>query len=346
MKLIVFFILIGLTVLRSQAQDVHFTMFQAAPIILNPGSAGMFTGDLRASANFKTQWRSISNPYNTFSFTADGKILQNKKETAFMGAGVSLYRDIAGTTNFGTTQIDLSLSTILYLNANNTVSVGLSGGFGQRSIAPEDLKWDAQFNGSVYDPGLPSYENFTYEKGSYFDFSAGGVWSYGIGASNIASYDKFQIQLGAAYHHVPLTEYYSFYGIREQQHSKIVIHGNMNFSKKYSRVAVRPRFTAFFQGPAMEINVGTMLRYLVVDGSKYTGYVKGFAISVGGYYRVGDAFSPSIEMEYAGFTIGYSYDFNISGLTPASGGLGGHEVYLKFQTPNPFFKFSKNPRFH
>lgn len=346
MKARLFFLALLLHVFQSKAQDVHFTMFQAAPIILNPASAGMFTGNFRASTNFKTQWGAISSPYNTFSVTADGTLFRNKKENAFMGGGISLYRDVAGTSNFQTTKADLSISTILYLDANNSASIGFSGGFGQGSLEQNNLQWDSQFNGSVFDPALPSFENFSYNQNSYFDFSAGGMWSYGTAASNIASYDKFQIQLGAAYHHIALTERYSAYGLHDPLYPKVVVHGNMNFARRYSKLAIRPRFTVFFQGPAREFNIGTMFRYLVRDGAKYTGNVKGFAISAGGYYRIGDAFSPSIEIEYGGFSFGYCYDINISGLTPASHGLGGHELYLKFQTPNPFFKFSRNPRFH
>jgi len=346
MKALLLFFIANITVFQSRAQDVHFTMFQAAPTLLNPGAAGMFTGTFRASTNFKTQWRSISSPYNTFSFTADGSFFKSKKGNALMGGGVSVYRDVAGTSNFGTTKVDLCLSSILYFDANNTASIGISGGLAQRSIGQDNLQWDAQFNGLAFDPTLPSLENYSFEQSRYIDFSAGGMWSYGTAASNIASFDKFQMQLGAAYHHVTRPEQNAMFGSNDRLYSKIAVHGNMNFAQRHSRLAVRPRFTAFFQGPAREINIGTMFRYLVVDGSKYTGHVKGFAFSLGGYYRVGDAFSPSTEIEYGGFTFGYAYDFNLSGLTAATSGLGGHEIYLKFQTPNPFFKFSRNPRFH
>lgn len=327
----------------SFAQDIHFTMFHAAPTVLNPGAAGLFNGTFRASTNFKTQWGSISNPYNTFSFTADGALWKNRGGNAHMGAGISAYRDVAGSTNYGTTKINLSISTILYLDENNTASIGLTGGWVQRTIAPEDLQWDSQFNGQAFDASLPSYENYTFENNSYFDFAAGAMWSYGTAASSIASFDKFHAQAGIAYHHLSRPLIVNYYGENEKLYSKFVAHGDLHIATGYSRLAFRPRFTAFFQGPSREINVGTMVRYLVMEGAKYTGFVKGFAFSLGGYYRLGDAFSPSMELEFGGFSLGYSYDFNLSGLRVATGGMGGHEVYLKFQNPNPFFKFSRNP---
>ena len=117
----------------------------------------------------------------------------------------------------------------------------------------------------------------------------------------------------------------------------------MLYSEEYSKLALRPRISAYFQGPSREVNLGLMFRYLVFEGSKYTGNVKGLAINLGGYYRIGDAISPSVEIEIAGFTVGYSYDLNTSGLRVASNGKGGSEIYLKFQNPNPFFRFSRRP---
>ena len=329
----------------SQAQDVHFTMFHVAPTVLNPGAAGVFDGTFRANVNYKTQWGSISNPYRTFSATAEGALFKGDGRQSHMGAALSMYRDVAGTTNFGTTKVNLSLSGILLFDDNNTGSIGLTGGWGQRTISPGDLQWDAQFNGQSFDPSLPSMENYAFENTSYFDFSAGFLWTYGTAASNLASFNKTRAEAGIAYHHLARPELMSYYGELDRMYSKIVVHGSMHYASGYSRLAFRPRLSAFFQGPAREINVGLMLRYLVSEGSKFTGNVKGFAISAGGYYRVGDAFSPSVEMEIGGFTVGFAYDFNVSQLRAASKGLGGSEVYIKFQNPNPFFRFSGRPSF-
>jgi len=57
------------------------------------------------------------------------------------------------------------------------------------------------------------------------------------------------------------------------------------------------------------------------------------AIAFGGYYRVGDAFSPAVEFEMNKLAIGFAYDMNISGLTAATGGNGGPEIFIRFQNP-------------
>ena len=337
---IIIMLLIGA---QSNAQDVHFTMFHVAPTLLNPASVGMFNGTFRASSNYKSQWGSVSSPYKTIAVTTDGAIFKNRGGTAHMGVALAAFRDVAGTNNFGTTKIDLSLSSILELNDYNSLSIGLTGGWAQRSIRQSSMQWDSQFDGQAYDFTLPSNENYTFENTSHFDFAAGAMWSYGTSAANIASFDKFEAHVGAAYHHLSRPELEAYFGTSEKQYAKLVFHGDMQISQLYSKMAYRPRISAFFQGPSREINIGMMFRYLINEGSKYTGNVKGLAINLGGYYRVGDALSPSVEIEISGFSIGYSYDFNTSGLRAASSGFGGSEFYLKFQNPNPFFKFSRTP---
>jgi type IX secretion system PorP/SprF family membrane protein len=329
----------------SLSQDVHFTMFQAAPTVLNPAAAGVFNGTFRTSANYRSQWASVTNkPYTTYSYNLDAALLKNKPGNGYMGLGLTAYRDVAGASNFGTTKIDLTFSGILRMDDYNTMSLGLTGGWGQQSISSSNLQWDSQYDGQGFNAALPSGESFDFQNKRFFDIGTGVLWSYGTGASNIASFDKFSATAGIAYHHTLRPRIQTYYADKEKMYSRIVLYGDLHFAQLYSKVSFIPRFSAIFQGPAREINIGVMGRYLVKDGSKYTGNLKGLAISVGGYYRIMDAFSPSIEIEIAGFTVGYSYDLNLSQLRTASQFKGGSEIYIRFQNPNPFFQFSSRPR--
>jgi len=101
-------------------------------------------------------------------------------------------------------------------------------------------------------------------------------------------------------------------------------------------MALKPKFISYFQGPARQITGGFLVRYMLREETKYTGFFSEMAISFGGYYRVGDALSPSAEFEIGGLAIGFAYDLNMSGLSSATNGNGGPEVFLRFITPNPF----------
>ena len=69
------FILISLSI---TAQDIHFTMYDAMPIITNPAAAGVFNGDVRGVLNYRNQWAGIGNPYKTYAFMIDGGLFKNK----------------------------------------------------------------------------------------------------------------------------------------------------------------------------------------------------------------------------------------------------------------------------
>lgn len=336
---------IGLVNMAGWSQDVHFTMFHAAPTVLNPGAAGVFNGTFRTSGNFRSQWGQVTNnPYTTFSFNCDGSLFKYNGGNGYMGLGMTAYRDVAGESNFGTTKIDLTVSGILKVDDYNTISLGISGGWGQQTISPGDLQWDSQYDGQNFNPALATGESMSFTNKSFYDLGTGLVWSYGTGASNMVSHDKFSATAGVAYHHAIRPKVQTYNDDQQKLYSRIVLYGDMNFAQQYSKMSFQPRFSAIFQGPAREINLGFMARYLVKDGSKYTGNLKGLAVSFGAYYRVLDAISPSVELEIAGFTVGYSYDVNLSDLRVASRSMGGSEFYIRFQNPNPFFQFSRSPR--
>jgi len=64
--LIAFALLLGFVV---NAQDPHFSQFNASPLTLNPAMAGKVQCTYRASVNYRDQWNSIPAPYVTsFSF--------------------------------------------------------------------------------------------------------------------------------------------------------------------------------------------------------------------------------------------------------------------------------------
>lgn len=331
---------------NSFAQDIHFTMYDAMPLTINPATAGVFDGNFRAVMNYRSQWGSISNPFKTYSFGIDGGILKNKWRNGYLGLGLNAFKDVAGTTDFGTTKINFALSSVVFLNDKNSASIGLLGSWAQNSINPNNLQWSSQFNGQSYDASLSSNENFMYENTNYFDFSAGALWAYGKSTKTISSSDALKIQAGLAFYHVSRPSQQINFGELDKLYSKWAFHTESFIGLSNSNLAVKPKLLVLLQGPAREITLGTMIRYTLQEKSKYTGAFNGMAIAFGGYYRVGDAFAPSVELEVAYFAVGMSYDVNTSKLTAATGGAGGYEIYIRFQNPNPFKSKGSSARFN
>ena len=172
------------------------------------------------------------------------------------------------------------------------------------------------------------------------------MWAYGKGARTLSSKDQLKIQAGLAYYHITRPSQQLDFGELDKLYSKWSFHSDAFIGLSNSKIAVLPTLLVLVQGPAKEITLGTLFRYTLQERSKYTGAMKGMAVAFGGYYRIGDAFSPSIELEVANFAVGFSYDFTTSKLRTATNGLGGFEIFLRFQNPNPFTsKRSRSPRF-
>ncbi len=237
-----------LLITKSKAQDVHFTMYDVASTTVNPATSGVFNGDFRGVLNYRNQWASIGNPYSTYSLQLDGGIFKSKWRNGYLGVGLGAYKDRAGSTNFGTTKINLALSSIIYLDGKNSAAVGLMGSWVQNSIDPNNLRWDSQFNGQTFNASSPTFENFTYNNSNYFDFSVGALWAYGTGAKTLSSQDEFKTKVGFAFYHITRPNNQLEYGEEDRLYSRYSIHSETHIGISNTKLALRPKTLVSVQG--------------------------------------------------------------------------------------------------
>lgn len=323
--------------LTSFSQDIHFSQFYQAPLVINPALTGAFNGDFRAIINYKDQWR-VVNAYNTYALSLDGGLLKKKWDNAYLGLGMFLFKDVAGDSRMGTTQGNLSLSSIISIGEKQKLSAGLQGGFAQRSINPTVQKWGAQYCPSCQDgynqnansgESIPATSDF-----SFGDFSGGLLWTYSNVGTTLSSNDQMSFNTGIAFHHInqPKQDFLNV----EKLYSRYVAHAGANIGLKNFNSTLLPSVLIVQQGTTREINFGMLIRYTIKEESKYTGVFKETALQLGAYYRAGDALVPTMMFEYANFAMGISYDVNLSALKTATSGKGGVELSLRFINPNPF----------
>jgi type IX secretion system PorP/SprF family membrane protein len=331
---------------QMQAQDTHFSQFYMSPLTQNPALAGAVY-DLQAIINYRDQWQSVAVPFTTMAASYDMRLNKKKAKKGFWAAGLNVFSDKAGDLQMGGTQVNLTAAYHVRLNNYNTLGAGLQGGFAQRSLNYSAIKAGNQYVGGVYDSNAPTGEPTGNSAVSYADAGAGIVWTFNntSGSRNVTDNHDLRINVGAAVFH-PNQPDYSFYKDGEKLFMKFVLHGNALISFPSTNLALVPGFMYARQGPAQELYAGTMLRYKLKQDSKYTGFSKGSAFSLGAYYRAGDALAASMLMEYSNYAIGISYDVNTSLLKTASSSRGGLEVTLRFVNPNPFMSGSAtSPRF-
>jgi len=332
---------------KSMAQDAQFSQYYNSPLTINPSLTGAFIGDIRILINYKNQWSSISTPYKTFASSFDMGLMKKKGKIGFLGIGVSFLSDKAGNSQLDLNEVNLSLAYHARISEYSTLSAGIVGGFAQSSIDISKLEWSSQYDGSSFNPTLPSYETGYSENKSYPDFGAGVEWSYAKGEMYATANNQFSINAGLAVFHAnqPNISFYST--AQDNLPIKIVLHGNSQIGFSNSKYSLIPSFLYIQQGVAKDIIAGGSFRIKLQEESKYTGFIKGAAISLGGLYRVGDAFIPYTQIEFANYAIGINYDVNLSGLTTATSGKGGFEISLRWINLNPFISksISKTSRY-
>lgn len=330
----------------SLSQDIHFSQFNMTPLIVNPALSGVFPGDLRTIVNHKNQWSSFGAPYKTYAFSLDAPLFKEKGESNYLGVGFSVFNDVAGDMQLGTTQFNVALSGILLVDEKNSLSVGIMGGIAQHSIKGENLEWGNQFVNGKHDPSQSSREPIeSFEPFVYGDAAVGINWNYSKAATDIVSNNGMDLNAGIAAYHLnkPKQKYYQLDKL-EKLYSKFVAHAGAQIEIKNKNISFKPSLYYMRQGPAQEITIGLLSRSRLREESRYTGFVKETATLIGVYYRVGDAIIPTMMLELANFTVGLTYDINISGLKEVSQGQGGFEISLRFISPNPF-KESKGSRY-
>lgn len=304
-------------------QDKHFSMFAEGPLYLNPATAGFFPGQLQLFTNYRMQWLTVSdNPYTTISASADGRLFDTGN---FLGAGITFYNDVAGDGRYMVNEVTVPVNYAIMLGKDNHIAVGLQPGWYSVTMNSGNLTWDNQWNGVSFDQSIPNHEP-AYGAGfskSKFDVSAGFHW-YAHLKNNL------KVSLGLAGHHLTKQKI-NFFEDEDKLFRKLTLHGQIEYRADNSNLSVIPAFYGFIQGPNKELTLGSNFRYVLRGASRVTGYFEEMAINFGVYYRIGDAAIGNIMFDISGFTVGVAYDANLSGLSPATNGVGGFEVFLRWR---------------
>lgn len=339
------FLILGMSFSIS-AQDIHFSQFYLSPLNLNPAMTGVMNCNSRLVANYRNQWASVlkSNAFNTYSVSYDQRIPVGRYD--YFGIGGTFWGDRAGEASFATLTGKLSLSYAKRLAGDRRSShylvAGAEGGVAQRSIDFLALRWPLQHDGEGgFDPTAASFENGLVPNFLFAEMGAGLMW-FSVFDENNSFY------AGAAFHHLNRANQ-SFYeeGV-EDLYSRFTAHVGGEFMAG-DRFGIVPGVITMFQGPSFQVNGGASLKFLL--GSNRREYQ---AFQIGTWVRVSnrvdqgvmmDAVILSTRFDYNSFSLGFSYDINVSSLVPASNNNGAFEFALIYKICGPERRNLYCPRF-
>ncbi len=323
--LFILFLILGLGNVRSQ--DIHFSQFTENPLLLSPAYAGMYEGNYRFSLNYKNQWATIGNVYETYAASADFIIFKNYMGLKSTGLGFSAFQDQAGSSKTKTTRVDLDLSQTVYLSDNSDLTLGIGLSYLDMSANYVGLNWGSQYNGVDFDQRAASGESFVGYAEKAFDLSAGLLY-------RVFDDDLYPLEIGLSAFHLARPKL-NVVGVDGVIPVKVSLNASKEFNFPNNRnLGYKFLVFAAMQKRAREIVVGGLFRKDLGMVSKYTGYYNNINVYAGAYYRIGDAIIPVVKVTvHKKITVGVSYDLTLSKLSQASLFRGGPEFALSYIGP-------------
>ncbi len=320
-KPILFIVLFIVLNYSAFSQDLTFSQFYDAPILRNPSLAGVFIGDIRASAIHRSQWSSVTVPFQTSAVAVEYKMpVFNYND--FVTLGVQMTHDAAGDIKLKRTQLlpVVNFHKSLSEDEDNYLSLAFSAGPVQTQFDPTQAKLDDQFVNGAYSATNSTTQVFSKTGYQYWDASTGLTFSSGFG-----EYGRFYIG-GALYHfNRPKINFFANNSDTRVQ-SKYVINGGITSQiSDFNRLVGYVDY--FIQGGNRQFLGGLLYETDIVQYDEKDNV----SFAVGGFYRWNDAFIPVVNLTLHQWKLGLSYDVNVSKLKTASQLRGGFELSLSYR---------------
>ncbi len=341
-RLFVFFLVAGafFSTQKVQAQDPHFSQFYSSPLQMNPAMTGIFPGEYRFVANYRTQNYAVLGNQSYKSLAASFEWRRAANRNDYFSLGLAALRDQVGESNFTRSRAVLSGSYIKHLGGGRYRSgdqylvAGGQAGIGQWSYDWDNLWFSQQFfvdessRQAFIDFGTPNGENLNVMQTDMFvEFNAGLLYYNVIDEDN-------SFYLGGAMQHLTEPNVSFLEDQSEKLYRRWVAQagGQLSVTREFSLL---PAVAVMGQGASFQTIGGLNLRYSNRDWREV-------AIRAGIWGRVVNqdeskvgldavVFSAILEMER--IQIGASYDVTVSNLASANNSRGAFELSVIYVQP-------------
>lgn len=323
-----------------KAQDPQFSQFYAAPSQMNPALAGVFDGEYRLVANYRTQTYAVlgNEAYKSIAASFDWRRSVNRDD--HFSLGLSVLRDQVGQSNFSRSKAVINGSYLKHLgggryrSSDQYLVAGAQAGIGQWSYDYERLWFSQQFfvdeasRQAFIDYSQPNGEALNVmETDMFVDFNVGLMYY------NVLDEDN-SFYIGGAMHHLTEPNVSFLEDQSEKLYRRIVgqAGGQIGLTRE---VSLLPAVAVMSQGPSFQTIAGLNLRYSNRDWREV-------AIRAGVWGRVSNqgedqigfdaaVISAILEMERLQF--GLSYDVTVSNLASANNSRGAFELSVIYTQP-------------
>jgi len=295
----------------SKAQDFHLSLYDAAPLFLNPAMTGLVEGKMRAHAHYRNQWSSVAfKPFTTALVSFD----MPKGKWGF-GGQISNMR--AGIGNYNVLQILGSAAYAVPIDKSkfHNVSFGLQAGVTQKRIEYQVFSYDNQWStqdGGSFDKGIANNENFTGQSQFQEAVNFGALYYYAKQQSRINPFVGF-----SAFNLTQPKE--SYFGGNNRLPIRLFTHAGVRVNVSELLYFI-PKVLVYSQKNIIQ-------QTYAIDAGYYFKGEKFYALA-GYIFRAKDANIFNVGLRKDNYIIKMGYDFNTSSLRGTSKTRGAYEISL------------------
>lgn len=309
----------------SEAQDIHFSLFNELPMNMNPALTGAAQATKRAGLIYRNQWNSVSTPFQSSGFFADLKLTPKALKGDDLGVGFQFLNDRSGSGGLKQNHFSFFGNYQKFIDRKQTmmVSGGIQIGIFQKSFDPTKLNFESDFayeSGSFVSNG--SYQNLDNSSFTTADITVGACFTH---------YNKFgkTSTVGVSFAHLNTPEQ-SFLGSTDPLKVKTTIHGK-TVRRFKQNLHLYPSAMILLQNKATEVVAGAELVYSLGNTVVEVTDLKG-----GIFYRFNDALFFTFGLNHNNWGINFSYDYNSSELGEAAKNVNAFEIAISIR--NKLFK--------
>ncbi len=291
-------------------QDIHWTLYDMAPLQLNPALSGNFYGTARLSGIARTQSNSIANTgFLTFGFGVDAPIIKGLRDNDWVGVGLSFASDKSGSLEMGIQSQSFSGSYHYALNkkATSYLTLGVQVESYGRRIGNAEA---AEFRTELMTP-LETMTDFKSATG----YTGGLVFTSKLNK-------RSQLRIGGKFARIGRVRVGLGQSSNYEVPNRIAFHADLDHQT----------------GPKTKIipsilyeNYGTASAFVAQAKGKYLlDAKKGLDIMGGLGYRFGDALEVLFGVGWGDIDVGIGYDLPVSGQSSEAIPLGGLELAITY----------------
>ena len=316
MRSFLFILFFCVLLIKTSAQDPHFSQFFASPLTLNPALTGKFDGSLRIAGNYRNQWPTINRAFVTSTVSVDFPVMRNHiASTDTWGVGFMGYSDESANSalKFNYLSVSTAFHKGLDEDGYQQIGAGFQATYTNMILDVSNLKFEDQLTPFGFTGSTSEVFNNSNLKNNYLDLNAGILYT---GSTT----DKNNFYAGISMYHITRPKQ-QFTGTFFLLNPRTTFHaggyfpvdgvGTLHLSGLHS-----------IQAGASETVLGGALQLPVTEGDNP------ISVYFGSWLRFKDALIPYLGLEFSDFRLGATYDVNTSSLKTASQSRGGIEISL------------------